>query len=283
MESWGLVSFLNENIYQGVYSELSRLDSDASPHFSYFHLYSPHFPYRPRNDFQKLFQEDGFTPVSKPVHPMSAGIDQNYLNSQSTLYDRQIAQVDDEFGRLIAKLEKDGILENSYVILTSDHGELFERGFMTHGEVFMYDPVLHIPLIIRAPGQVTREDVHSLTSNIDILPTILSIAGKKTAPDVDGQILPGFGGQVDEDRPVFSMYAGENSAFGPLKKAVISMRKRQYKLIAYLGYDNFDHVYELYDLVNDPDELENLISKDTKTLSVMKAELFAYMDEADRL
>ena len=283
MDSWDLVSYLNEDIYNGVYSELSRLAASPNPYFAYFHLYSPHFPYRPRNDFLKLFQDDGYVPASKPVHPLSPNMDQAYLNSQSTLYDRQIAQVDDEFGRLITKLDKDGILENSYLILTSDHGELFERGFIAHGDVFLYDSVLHIPLLIHAPGQVKREDVHSLTSNIDILPTILSIAGKPAASDVDGQVLPGFGGQVDEDRPVFSMYAGENSAFGPLKKAAISMRKRQYKLIAYLGYDHFDHVYELYDLVNDPDELDNLISKDARALAAMKDELFAHLDQANRL
>jgi arylsulfatase A-like enzyme len=283
MESWGLVSFLNEEIYSGVHLELLKLFSGRSPYFAYFHLYSPHFPYRPRNDFQKLFQNDGYIPVSKPVHPLAPGIDQDYLNSQNALYDRQIAQVDDEFGRLIAKLDKDGILDNSYLILTSDHGELFERGFMTHGEVFMYEPVLKIPLIIHSPGQTKREDIHSLTSNIDLLPTILSIAGKDPAPDVDGEVLAGFGGTVDENRPVFSVYAGENSAFGPLKKAVISMRKRQYKLIAYLGYESFDHIFELYDLGNDPEELYNLISKDTKMFAEMKDELFGYLDEANRL
>ena len=283
LESWDLISYLNEEIYQGIYSELSRLVSEASSYFAYFHLYSPHYPYRPRNDFQKLFQNDGYAPVSKPVHRLAPGVDEGYLNSLNVLYDRQIAQVDDEFGRLIAKLEKDGILENSYLILTSDHGELFERGFFGHGDEFMYDSVLHIPLIIHAPGQTKREDVYSLTSNIDILPTVLSIAGRNPASDVDGQILPGFGGEVDEDRPVFSMYAGENSAFGPLKKAVISMRKREHKLIAYLGYDNFDHAYELYDLVSDPDELNSLVSKDAKTLTAMKDELFAHLDEANRL
>jgi arylsulfatase A-like enzyme len=280
---FSLNSYLNEEIYHGVHSEITRLASEPLPFFSYFHLYSPHYPYRPRNDFRKLFQEDGFTPVSKPAHPLAPGVDEGYLISQNALYDRQIAQVDDEFGRLIAKLEKDGVLENSYIILTSDHGELFERGFIAHGDAFLYEGVTHIPLIIRAPGQAIREDIHSLTNNIDILPTILSIAGKDPAPDVDGQILPGLGGQVNEDRPVFSMYAGENSAFGPLKRAVISMHKREYKLIAYLGYDNFDHVYELYDLANDPDELNNLISKDEKTLAAMKDELFAYLDAADRL
>lgn len=282
LESWELVSYLNEEVYGGVHSELSNLSSGNSPYFSYFHLYSPHYPYRPRNDFQKLFQNDGYVPVSKPVHPLAPGVDESFLISHGDLYDRQVAQVDDEFGRLVAKLDSDGVLENSYLILTSDHGELFERGFFGHGDELLYDGVLHIPLIIHAPGQTKREDVRSLTSNIDILPTLLSIAGKNPAPDVDGQVLPGFGGQINEDRSVFSMYAGKNSAFGPMKKAVISMRKRQYKMLAYLGYDTYDHVYELYDIEKDPDELDNLIKKETKILTSMQDELFARLDEADR-
>ena len=79
------------------------------------------------------------------------------------------------------------------------------------------------------------------------------------------------------------MFAGENSAFAPFKKSVISMRKKQYKLIVYLGYKNYDHVYELYDLENDPHELNNLNTKDPKTLTAMNDELFAYLDEANRL
>jgi len=282
LESWSLISYLNEEIYSGIYSELSRLSSGPAPYFSYFHLYSPHFPYRPRNDFLKLFRDDGYIPVSKPLHPLAPGIDEKFLISQSALYDRQIAQVDDEFGRLIAKLNEEGILDNSFLIFTSDHGELFERGFIGHGDEFMYEAVIHIPLIIHAPKQIKGEHVFALTSNIDILPTILSMAGKKEVSDLDGRILPGFGGQMDEDRPIFSVVAVDNSAFGPIKKAVISMRKRNYKLITYLGYDNVEQMYELYDLENDPDELNNLASKDIKTLSAMKSEFFTYLDEANK-
>jgi arylsulfatase A-like enzyme len=276
-----LAPFLNEDVYDGVYLELSQLQSESTPYFAYFHLFSPHSPYKPRRDFNALFHDD-YSPVAKPIHPLSPGLDKNYMLTRRTLYDRQIAQVDQEFGKLISRLDEIGVLDNSYLIFTSDHGELFERGYVGHGFQFMYEPVLHIPLIIHAPRQVKREDVFSLTSNIDILPTILSIAGKGPAPDVDGSILPGFGGQVDEDRPVFSIFAVDNPAFNPIKKAVITMHKGAYKLIAYLGYESFDQVFELYDLENDPEEMVDLVSKDVKTLSALKDELFSHLDEANK-
>lgn len=282
MDPGYLIPYLNEDVYDGVYSELSRLDSEKSPYFAYFHLYSPHFPYRPRTDYRTLFRDDGYRPVVKPVHPMSAGLQDDFLRGQRDLYDRQIAQIDDEFGKLILQLNESGILENSYLIFTADHGELFERGFVGHGFHLMYESVLKIPLIIHAPGQTKREDVYSLTGNIDILPTILSMAGKREVSDLDGRILPGFGGQMDEDRPIFSVVAVDNSAFGPIKKAVISMRKRNYKLITYLGYDNVEQTYELYDLESDPEELTNLASKDLTILSEMKNEFYENLDRANQ-
>jgi arylsulfatase A-like enzyme len=277
-----VIPYLNENIYDGIYSELSQLASGKNPYFAYFHLYSPHYPYRPRNEYLMYFREDGYRPVTKPIHPMSHGLKEGYLLGQMNLYDKQVAQIDEEFGNLIAQLDRSGILENSYLIFTSDHGELFERGFVGHGFQLLYEPVLHIPLVIRAPGQTKREDVFALTSNIDILPTILSVAGKDAAPELEGKPLPGFGGWTDEDRPIFSMVAVDNSAFAPIKKAAISMRKHAYKLIAYLGYeDKIPQSFELYDLENDPEELDNLAAKDVKLFSLMKTELLTHLQEAN--
>ncbi len=277
-----IIPYLNEDIYNGLYSELSRLESENFPYFAYFHLYSPHYPYRPHNDYRQLFRDDDYNPVEKPIHPFSEGLKDNLILTQRTLYDRQIAQIDNEFGKLISRLNEDGILDRSYLLLTSDHGELFERGYVGHGNQLMYEPVIRIPLLIHAPHQATRQDVFSLTSNIDILPTILSIAGKDLPVEIDGKVLPGMGGTVDEDRPIFSILANENSAFAPLTKAVISMRKRNYKLIAYFGYENFDQIYELYDLENDPDELVELSSKDPKKLISLKDELLANLEKANR-
>ncbi len=282
MDPGYLIPYLNENVYDGVFSELKDLASKGQPYFAYFHLYSPHYPYRPHDKFRHLFRNDGNRPVSKPDHPMASGLTEGFLSGQRDLYDRQIVQVDDEFGKLISELDKKGILKNSYLILTSDHGELFERGFAGHGFQLMYEPVLNIPLIIRAPGQTKREDVFAPTSNIDILPTILSFAGREQPPELDGKILPGFGGHGDEDRPIFSVVAVDNPAFGEIKKAVISMRKRALKLIAYLGYDEMEQPFELYDLESDPDELNNLSSKDARALSALKDELFAYLSAANK-
>lgn len=276
--------YLNEQIYRGVLAEILALQT-KQPYFAYFHLFSPHSPYKPGGKFSRLFREDGFQPLPKPLHPVFkvyfSEADED-LQRKRLAYDRQIAQVDAEAGKLLRDLEAQGVLDNSYVILTSDHGEMFERGFDGHGGLMMYEPVLRIPLLIHTPAQNVRKDIHVPTSNVDLLPTLLSLAGKEIPEIVDGQVLTGMGGPEEYERPVYAMCAWENSAFLPITKAALSLRKGAYKLIGYVGYGGPNGLYELYDLENDPEELHE-ISKEVPTVfASMKDELLTRLAEANR-
>jgi arylsulfatase A-like enzyme len=277
----GYTTYRNEDVYRGVFREIMSLEAAGGPYFAYFHLFSPHFPYKPGKKYWKLFQ-DGFEPPSKPAHPLSPQLAADDVLSKRTLYDQQVAHVDAEFGALMDRLEAKGILENSYVIATSDHGEMFERGFYGHGGVFLYEPVIKIPLLVFAPEQTHRQDIQIPTSNVDILPTVLSLAGREIPPELDGRPLPGLGGDELEQRPLFSIYAAQNSVFLPLQKAAIAMRKGAYKLIAYFGYPSLDNVYELYHLEDDPEELRNLVDDEPLVFSALKEELLDHLADANR-
>ena len=275
--------YLNEQIYKGVLSEILNLE-DRQPYFAYFHLFSPHSPYKPGGKYSRLFQNDGFKLPSKKVVPQFAALypeSDEALLRKRTAYDRQIAQVDAEFGKLVDQLDQSGVLEETYLIVTSDHGDMFERGFSGHGGRLMYEPVLRIPLLIHAPAQTARKDVDISTSNVDVLPTILSIAGKEIPAALEGQVLAGFGGDEDQERAIFSMAAWQNSAFLPLTKAAFAMRKGAYKLIVYLGYGGEDGIYELYDVQEDPEELRELSAEVPSVFSTMKEEFFARLGEAN--
>jgi arylsulfatase A-like enzyme len=282
VEAENFFNFLNEQVYQGVLGEVINLEKQDKPYFSYFHLYSPHAPYKPGREFWKLYNNDGFEPPHKPMHPYTPGFTDEDLLDKRLRYDQQIAHVDAEFGKLINQLDSHGVLENSYIIATSDHGELFERGFFGHGGPLLYEPVVRIPLLIHSPGQETRQDIQAVTSNIDLLPTILSVTGRDISSELDGQVLPGFGGEEDNQRLLFSMNAIENSQFLPLTKAAISTHKGQYKLISYLGYEYVDSVYELYDLENDPEELNNLVDVETALFSEMEEIFLDHLADANR-
>jgi arylsulfatase A-like enzyme len=137
-------------------------------------------------------------------------------------------------------------------------------------------------LLISAPGQASRSDFHDLTSNVDLLPTILKIAGKEVPEWVEGRLLPGFGGVEDTARSIFPLMAKDNAAFRTLAHATFAMIKSGYELLFYTGYPGHADQYELYHLDEDPHELQNLFSKDITTASHMKDELLEVINAANR-
>jgi len=278
----GFLTYINEDIYRGVYRELQALEFRNEPYFAYIHLYSPHHPYKPGRRYLRLFEDDNYLPPAKPKHPHGSNLSEEDLSEKRLLYDQQIAHVDAELGLLMDKLEADGVLDNSTVIVTSDHGELFERGFAGHGGLLMYEGNLNVPLLISTPGQSTRQDVYTPSSNIDVLPTLLSSLDKEIPEVLDGQILPAFGGIEDGQRPIFSMFAAQNPVHRPMQKAVVSMRKGPYKLISYFGYPGYDEVYELYNLEEDPEELHDLFEKEPRAFTQLKEELHSALADANR-
>lgn len=231
------------------------------PFLAYIHLMPPHAPYHPSQSFRGKFA-DGWTPLEKPKHRLASNLDQEYLNTQRQLYDEYVANVDGEFGRILDYLEISGLLDNSLVIFTSDHGELFERGEEGHATPLLYEPVIHVPLLISYPGQQKRRDIFGLTCNVDLSSSIF----KFTMPQKDlfeNRDWLETGSQPGE-RIVFALEAKKMPAFATLGSdgAVRSMAAMdgRYKLIHYQGYSRALDRYEFYDVEKDPEELENLIA-----------------------
>jgi arylsulfatase A-like enzyme len=234
-----------------------------NPYFAYVHLFPPHAPYNTRRDFVDVFN-DGWNPPDKEVHDFfTKDNSPERMRRQRQLYDEFIAYVDYEFDRLFSQLERSGALENTYLILTSDHGEMFERGFTGHGGLPLYDPVIHIPLMIWKPGQTRRVDVFERTSAVDVLPTLLHLTGQ-SIPDVcEGAVLPTFNGTTPRppSHPIYSVESMLNNAFSPLTTSTLAYYQGRYKLIQYSGYEELPNnapFFELFDMENDPEERENL-------------------------
>ncbi len=275
--------FRIEDLLAGISGSLAGLAESHAPFFSYYHLLPPHTPYAPRKPFLGMYLQDGILPTLKPIHPLSEfRKDDRRLVRFRMAYDEYVTNLDFELGAFLDGLEQSGILDTSYVIVTSDHGELFERGEHGHGTPLMYEPVTRIPLLVRAPAQKSRVNVTSPTSNIDILPTLLALAGRPIPAGLEGRILPELGGEADPERSIFSVFAKESSAFLPLRKAVVSMNKGNYKMIYYRGYPNFDGKFELYDLSADPEETNDLSAEDNADAQSMKEELLDALADADR-
>jgi arylsulfatase A-like enzyme len=147
----------------------------------------------------------------------------------------------------------------------------------------LYEPVIHIPLLISLPGQSIRKDIFTPVSSADIVPTLLTLIGREVPSWCDGEILSGYTTDIGNERskPVFTIEAKSNSAFAPLHRATISMRKGASKLIYYTGY-GFDDWFELYNIESDPEELQNLYA-DNAASRILREELLWYLEASNKM
>lgn len=280
--------FMYFTIEAAVDWTIEQARDGSRPYLGYTHILPPHDPHTTRKEFYDLFLNDPIQLPSKPPHFFQEGHSQELLDLLRRYYDESLAYVDAEIGRLYQALKSSGDLENTWLIITSDHGELFERGIYRHITPVLYEPVVRIPLFILPPGPFKRIDIHSSTSNIDLLPTIAHLAGTAFDSGIDGQLLPGIplpgGGVIPEDpgRSIFLFEAKESPAMQPLKKATAAIIKGSHKLIYYTGYPDFDQVFELYDLEDDPEELYNLHEPGSPIAEQLKEELLAFLADKSR-
>ncbi len=265
-----------------VEGAIRLLENLQAPTFAYLHFYPPHDPYSPTKKFKGGFLgSNAWEPEEKPIHPL-ASLQKDYgdLLGKRHTYDDYLASWDDTVARLFDFLHDSGLLETSYIFITSDHGEMFERGELGHVTPLIYEPLIHIPLLVSRPGQRGREDIHAYTSSVDILPTLAHLGGLPRPAWSEGQILPGLGGEEDPDRSLFTVEAARNPSFAPLTRASISLTKNQQRL-TYYNYPDY-RGFEFYDLAEDPQEWNDLYPSRPSTALHMQEELLQALAEADR-
>ena len=272
--------FVLEDAIDWMKAEVGRF---PQPFLGYFHLLPPHEPYTTRRDFVDVFK-DGWKPIAKEPGIGNEGHSDQFLNNQRRAYDEYLAYTDSEFGRLLDFMEQSGILDNTYVILTSDHGELFERGIRGHVTPTLYEPLIRVPLLISKPGQKQGEVVDTPTSCVDILPTLLHITGQSIPNWAEGRILPTFVDQTtDGEHMVFAMEAKGNPKQAPLAKATLAIIGNQQKLVHYFGYGGkAKDRYELYNLVDDPEELEDLYTDGKSPAKDLQDQLAEKLQEVNQ-
>jgi arylsulfatase A-like enzyme len=272
-------TFLLEDVVDGA---IDLLDGIQEPTLAYFHFLPPHEPYAPTKEFFEAFMDD-WLPTDKAVHDLSEKkTNLEKLNLQRRYYDEFIASWDHEAARLFQYLNDSGLTENSYILVTADHGELFERGELGHVTKMIYDPVVHVPLIISSPGQTRRVDVHTFTSSVDLLPTIAHLTGNPIPDWSEGMLLPKLGGFEDDHRSIFSMDAKMNSSFTPLHNYSMAMTRDHHRLVYYCYPKDHYQKYEFYDLDADPEELKDLYPSSPSLAQEMQDELLQKVEEVNK-
>lgn len=168
-----------------------------------------------------------------------------------------IHSVDRNIGRVLDYLEKNGLLENTLIVYTSDQGfYMGEHGWFD--KRFMYEESFRTPLLVRMPGG-KKGDIKELVQNIDYAPTFLELAGVKVPADIQGEsFLPLLKGKKPSGwRKSLYYHFYEYPAEHAVKRHY-GVRTERYKLIHF--YNDID-TWELYDLQEDPTEMNNLYGK----------------------
>jgi len=268
---------------------MSQAGTFPRPFLGYFHFLPPHRPYNPRREFVNVFSNDYYVEKPKPgLYAGNEGKPPNlrYQGVQRQFYDEFILYADSELGRLYDSLEQSGILENTWLIFTSDHGEMCERGVFGHRTPVLYQPVIHIPLVILEPGQTKRQDIFTPTSAVDVLPTLLKITGQEIPGWAEGTVLPPFADTApNPERNLYALEATNSEAHGVLNPATAMLVKDRYKLTYYFGYGQLKKtgpLFELYDLENDPEELNNIHDVNSEISQELQNEMLAKIEEVDK-
>jgi arylsulfatase A-like enzyme len=281
-----------ENLNAVAIPELDRLVRARKPFFLFLRHMDPHAPYLPPAPYERVFYHGNETdPKNKSMEPVMAfkpfrdffaswmppGItDKDYVIAQ---YDGAVAYMDAAIRVIFTALEAGGAQNDTIVVINSDHGEtLYDHDcyFDHHG---LYDPTLHVPLIIRYPNEIPAgKRVAGYNLHQDLMPTLLELAG--IAPEgttFDGQsLMPMVRGEV-------ASHSGEFYITECTWMRKHGWRTPQWKLILALEPDfHFKPPVELYNLVEDPAENVNLADSQPEVVALLRARMESWIKERER-
>jgi arylsulfatase A-like enzyme len=280
-----------QNLNQVAIPELNRLARQKKPFFLFLRHMDPHAPYLPPEPFERMFYHGNeCDPKNTSMQPVMAfkpfrdffaswmppGItDKDYVVAQ---YDGAVAYLDACVQAIFTALESRGILDETIVVFNSDHGEtLYDHDcyFDHHG---LYEPTLHVPLIIRYPAKVAAgKRVVGYNRQQDLTPTLMDLAGIKTDVAFDGRsLVPMMAGQVASFQSEF--YITECTW---MRKH--GWRTPEWKLIVALEPDfHFKPSVELYNLIEDPSENNNLAEGYPKVVALLKGHMKAWIAKREQ-
>jgi arylsulfatase A-like enzyme len=274
-----------EQVTEKALRLLDRCD-ERQPFFMFLHYWDPHTPYLPPPPFDRMFYTgDEKGPGHRSMEPvwqspwftkyfeewLPGVTDIEFVKAQ---YDAEIAYADSCVGRVLQSLEQRGMLDDTLLVIGSDHGEELDDHGMWFDHHGLYDTNVRVPLLLWAPGRVPQgRQVEGQVSLLDVTPTLLQLAGMPEVPEAEQMqgrsLLPLLDG--DAGNTWDAVYCTECTW---LRKR--AWRTPEWKLIRALEEDIYGTPNtELYDLKADPAEQHNVAEQRPEIV----AELGAALDE----
>lgn len=275
------VNFIRENRpteAKKVFGEaLAWIEANkANPFFTYIQTIDPHVPYDPPEDYLKMYDP---LPYEGPVRPRSTGtLLEDFKRKRvelgprdrerlMALYDGEVTYHDREFGVFLDGLKRAGVLDDTTIIVCADHGEeFFEHDSVGHGHT-LHQELLHVPLIVRAPGIVPAgARIPRDVGLADVLPTALSAAGVAAPDGLEGiDLIPVARGALpDPTAAAFSSFFSEADD----RNISWAVRKGPWKLRMHGPARSF-----VYDLTGDPRETTDAEEKYPLALRALRIHL----------
>lgn len=242
-----------DEINEAVFESLR--DNRHEPFFLYVHTVDPHAPYEPPPLFRASFPRPSAADLGSPDPSIVA---RARLASLIGDYDAEILFNDDCFGALVDFLRSEGLYDDALVIFTSDHGEeLRDHGELGHG-LNLFQEVVQVPLLVKLPGNAhAGRTVRTPASLLDVLPTILALAGGGPAAGGEG---------VDLQELLRAEQAGSAAGrpfFLDLDLAGVTVERNVVSGVVWGGYKLLDLSQPrpgvlMFDLLGDPGERESV-------------------------
>lgn len=245
-----------------------------APFFAYVAFTVPHDPRTPPKEFMEMYEPSNMPlpPDFMPLHPFHngwmTGRDEQLtawprtpqdIRSSIAAYYGLISHLDVQIGRIMDCLRRTGLQDNTIIVFTSDHGlAIGSHGLL--GKQNLYEHSMKSPLFLMGPGIPINQQSDALVYLLDLYPTLLNLLGIKVPSGVDGlDLSPVIRGQLRDVR---------DTLFTAFEKGQRAVRDHRWKLIRYPEI----HFTQLFDLISDPFELNNLAGNpefDSKVAEMM--------------
>jgi arylsulfatase A-like enzyme len=237
--------------------------------FAFLNYFDAHEPYLPPQPFDTKFGKGRQNGKLSPLHRWNwdpaeghNNMGEQEIQEERNAYDGALAYLDQQLGFLFDELKKRGVLDQTIIIITSDHGEEFgEHGLFDHGNS-LYLPSVHVPLLISFPNKIpTGTRIQEPASLRDLPATVMDILGFGGESPFPGSSLSRYWDKKERSKnslptPILSEvnFVSSRPDWFPASKG--DMKSLIYKELRYIK--NGDGSEELYDLKKDPWEKQNL-------------------------
>jgi arylsulfatase K len=266
---------------EGARSFLQQEAKAGAPFFLYVGLSMPHPPFVTKRKWLNLIDRDAVTipPEDQEVHPVMDyqriskdwrhGFTPDAVRETRAIYYAMCAETDAIIGSIVNEVERLGLADNTYIVVTSDHGE----NNMEHRQYYkmnMYESSARVPLVISGPGVRGGRMLDNVVSLIDLFPTLLEMGGLRPPAGIDGEsLMPLLSGARSRSRDwAYAMYSGSTA-----NSSMFMLRQGDWKYIAYPGYGP-----QLFNLREDPEEVRNLAARQPDVVRAMDRQLRSVTD-----